>query len=184
MKFTRNVRRLAAAVAVTGLAVGAPAVSLAASGSSSAAPATFVRCVSGQLTDWIGTPGSGAAGSTYYQLEITNISAHGCSLYGFPGVSATRDGAQVGSAAGRDHSHAASAVFLSPGATTHVILRLTDVGNFGCKAVTATGLRVYAPGAYTSKVVPFSFAACGRKGPVFLHVTVDLPGTGIPGYSI
>jgi len=186
MQISRNVRWLAAAVALTGLAIGAPAVSLASSDSPSTTPASFIRCETGQLTDWVGAPGSGAAGSVYYQLEISNTSAQGCSLYGFPGVSAVQGHKQLGSAAGRTHSHPAKAVFLRPGATTHVILQVADVGDFAagvCKPATATGLKVYAPGAYAAEFIPFSFRACSRRGPVYLHVSVDLAGTGIPGFS-
>jgi Protein of unknown function (DUF4232) len=186
MQITRTMRRAATAVAITGLAIGAPAVSLAASGSSSAAPATFVRCHAGQLTAWIGTPGDGAAGSTYYELELSNTSAQACELYGYPGVSAVRPGGQIGSAAGRDHSHPATVVTLSPGATSHVILEVTDVGNFSpgaCRPKQALSLKVYAPGAYSWLQVPFTLQACGKRGPVFLHVSVDIAGTGVPGYS-
>jgi hypothetical protein len=68
-----------------------------------------------------------------------------------------------------------------------VILQITDVSNFppsACNPVTANTLRVYAPGDYSSLLVPFSVAACSTAGPIYLHVSTTLPGTGIPGYSV
>jgi hypothetical protein len=187
MQITRTTRRLASAVAIAGLAIGAPAVALAASGGSQAAPATsFIRCHTGQLTDWIGLPADQTAGSSYYELEISNISTKACGLYGYPGVSAVRGGHQVGSAAVRNPYHASHVINLNRGATAHVILQITDVSNFpasACHPVTADALKVYAPGAYSAREFPFSFAACSKSGPAFLLVTTTIQGTGIPGYS-
>jgi hypothetical protein len=187
MQITRTTRRLASAVAIAGLAIGAPAVALAASGGSQAAPATsFVRCHTGQLTDWIGLPADATAGSNYYELEISNTSRQTCGLYGFPGVSALRGGHQVGSPAARNAYLPQRVVSLSPGATAHFILQITDVENFSagaCHPVTADALKIYAPGAYSAHEVPFSFAACSKSGPVYLHVSTTVKGTGIPGYS-
>ena len=190
MKLTSHrVRRGIAATAIASAAVLLPAVAFASSAGSSAAsaPVATHRCYASELTVWLGSPGNGAAGSTYYDLELSNTSASTCTLYGFPGVSASNDGAQLGSAAGRDHSRPSTLVTLRPGATSHVILQITDVGNYSpatCKPVGAQLLRVYAPGAYSSINMPFQgrFEACSRRGPVYLHVTAVIPGTGIPGY--
>lgn len=187
MQFSKHMRRFAVAAAIASTAIVIPAVALAASGGSPAAAQPAVsRCFSGNLTEWLGTPGNGAAGSTYYELEISNISHRTCTLYGFPGVSAERGGKQLGSAAGRDSSHRDALVTLTPDATAHVILQVTDVGNFGssaCHPEQAEALRVYAPGAYSSHLVPFMFEACAKSGPVYLHVSATVAGTGIPGYS-
>jgi hypothetical protein len=195
MKLTSQVaRRTIGMLAVASTAVLVPAVALAASGSattpqSAAAPqsAAIGRCLTRQLDDWIGIPGNGTAGSTYYELEISNISASTCTLDGYPGVSALRGNSQLGSAAGRDPSHPDTLVTLAPGATSHVILQITDVGVYppsACKPELATSLRVYAPGAYASLRIPFEFQACARRGPVYLHVTATITGTGIPGHSV
>ena len=192
MKLTPRVRRGIAATAIASAAVLLPTVALASSSSGSTANATTAatahRCYASDLTVWLGTPGNGAAGSTYYDLELSNTSGGTCTLYGFPGVSANNGGRQLGSAAGRDHSRPSSLVTLRPGGTSHVILQITDVGNYPsavCKPVTAQVLRVYAPGAYSSINMPFqgSFRACSRRGPVYLHVTAVIPGAGIPGYT-
>jgi hypothetical protein len=188
MKLTSTVaKRAIAAFAIASTAVLVPAVAMAASGSV-AAPQTTVasRCLAGQLTAWVGVPGNGTAGSTYFELEISNVSRSTCTLYGYPGVSALRGSTQLGRAAGRDPSHHDTLVTLGPGATSHVILQITDVGVYSpatCRPEQATSLRVYAPGAYNSIRVPFSFEGCSRGGPVYLHVSATIGGTGVPGYS-
>jgi hypothetical protein len=183
----RAARRIVAAAAIASAAVLLPAVALAASGSPAAAQAPAVsRCLNSQLTDWMGVPGNGAAGSIYYELEISNISGRTCTLYGYPGVSALSNGHQLGSAAGRNPSHRDTLVTLRPGATAHVILRIIDVGVFStssCRPTQAFALRVYAPGAFHPNVAPFSFEACSRPGPIYLYVTAAIAGTGVPGYS-
>ena len=52
-----------------------------------------------------------------------------------------------------------------------------------CHPVTADGLKVFPPNDFTSLLFPFSFRACGTRGPVFLHVTTVIAGTGIPLFS-
>jgi hypothetical protein len=194
MKLSNHLaRRLGVAAAAAGAAILIPAVALAAPGRAAgtdriAAPQDNApRCLVGQVTPWLGVPGNGTAGSTFYQLEISNTSARTCTLIGFPGVSAVGGGSvQLGSAAGRDASSPARLITLAPGATSHVELQVTDVGNFPpaqCHAVTADGLRVFAPNDFNSHIVPFSFSACSKAGPVFLHVSPVAAGTGIPGFT-
>jgi Protein of unknown function (DUF4232) len=186
-------RRTLAAAAVASAAILLPGLALASSAGSAAlktaaAPKTAATstCTSGQLTSWLGVPGNAAAGSTYYQLEISNISGSSCTLYGYPGVSALRGGHQVGSAAGRSATHPSALLTLVPGSTVHVILQIADVHNFTpstCHPTKASALRVYAPGDFGATKFPFTFTACGKKGPVFLHVSASIGGAGIPGYS-
>jgi uncharacterized protein DUF4232 len=187
MNLTRKAgRRAVFAAAIACAAIGLPAVALASSAGSTAAVAAS-RCTRGELTAWIGEPGDGTAGSTFYQLELSNISHRTCTLFGFPGVSGVAgSGMQLGTAAQRTAGHAERTVTLAPAQTTHVILQVTDVGVFSasaCHPATAQALRVYPPGALHSIVVPFSFRGCGKHGPVFLHVSPVLAGTGIPGFS-
>jgi hypothetical protein len=188
MRLTHHTRRLAATIAIAGSAVLLPAVALAASSAPAAAqaPAQVSRCHAGQLTGWIGIPAGETAGSTYYELEISNISASTCTLYGYPGVSAWRDGQQLGSAAARNPVHPKTLLTLTPNSTVHVILQITDVGVYSpssCQPEQAFALRVYAPGDYNSHLVPLTFQACTKHGPIFLHVTTTLAGAGIPNYS-
>jgi hypothetical protein len=118
--------------------------------------------------------GGGAAGSTYYKLRFTNLSAHRCSLTGYPGVSAVDlVGRQVGAAAGRNPQTVPRRVTVGPGRTASAVLQITDTGVYTrtrCRPVTAAGLRVYPPNQRQSKVVPFPFSACSRGGPTFLRV--------------
>jgi hypothetical protein len=195
MKLTSQIaRRTIGMVAIASTAILVPAVALAASGSATtsqsvaASQSTAVgRCLTADLTDWLGYPGSHAAGSTYYELEISNISRHTCTLYGYPGVSAVRNAMQLeGSPAGRVPGHAENLLTLVPGSTVHVILQIADVYNFSpsaCHPIEAFGLRVYAPGAYSWHLVGLTFEACSKSGPVFLHVSTTIAATGIPGYS-
>jgi hypothetical protein len=192
---TRAARRGLAALALTCAAVAIPTTALAASGSPakpaaadrSAAAATPPRCGTGALTAWLGIPGDGSAGAVSYQLELSNTSSHACTLYGYPGVSALASGGhQLGRAAGHGPASANRLVTLGRGATAHAVLQITDVANFppaSCGETTAVALRVYPPGATRSLEVPFTFQACGKSGPVYLHVGTTKGGTGIPGFS-
>jgi hypothetical protein len=171
------------------VATGVPGLS---TGPALASATTAPRCTTSELVVWLNTRGSGTAGSTYYDLEFTNLSAHACSIAGFPGVSALNfAGAQLGNAAEHDAEHVATLVTLASGAaqaglegfqtgnTATVILQITDTGNYPpstCHSVAAAGLRVYPPDQTASKIVPFPFVACSHRGPLFLHVESVQPG--------
>jgi hypothetical protein len=136
--------------------------------------ASAAACTTPGLVVWLDTQGNGTAGSIYYTLEFTNLSARTCTLKGYPGVSAVNLGGHtLGSAAGRDHATTPHLITLVPGATATAVLRIVEAGNFptaSCHQVTAAGLRVYPPNLTTSKVVPFPFLACSSTGPVYLSV--------------
>ncbi|MGA2969368.1 MAG: DUF4232 domain-containing protein [Acidimicrobiales bacterium] len=151
-------------------------------GATSGAP----RCTTGDLVVWLNTTGNGAAGSSYYNLEFTNVSAHACSVSGYPGVSAVNvAGTQIGSAAGHNAEHPATLITLSSataggglgGFVTHntatVILQITDAGNYSnstCGRVVSAGLRVYPPDQTASRIIPYPFVTCAKHGPLILHV--------------
>jgi hypothetical protein len=155
--------------AVLGLAVLAAAVAPAAGARSGVAP----RCTTSGLVVWLNTNGDGTAGSIYYSLEFTNQSGHACTLRGYPGVSAVDlRGRQLGSAGGRSTSLVPT-VTLASGATNRATLQITEAGNYpssACRMTHAAGLRVYPPNQTASKIVPYPFDACSRRGPVILHV--------------
>jgi hypothetical protein len=95
-------------------------------------------------------------------------------------------GHQLGRAANRGHAVPNRLVTLGRGATAHAELQITDVTAFppsSCGKTTAVALRVYPPGATRSLEIPFTFQACGKSGPVYLHVGTTEGGTGIPGFS-
>jgi hypothetical protein len=150
------------------------------------AAAAAPACTTSNLDVWLNTMGNGAAGSSYYNLNFTNLSAHSCTLYGYPGISAiTQTGIQLGSSAGRNAEHAPAHITLTSARTARgfetstahntatAIVQIAVAENFPnatCSWITASGLRVYPPGQKESTVVPYPFVACGKSGPVFLHV--------------
>jgi Domain of unknown function (DUF4232) len=160
---------VAALVPLSAGATGTSPASAAATKRTLARP----RCSTAGLVVWLDTRGSGAAGSIYYTLELTNLSGHACTLYGYPGVSAVDlRGRRLGSAATRN-THAHHVVVLAPRAAATAVLQIVQAANFPrstCRQVTAAGLRVYPPGQTRSKIVPFPFRACSRRGPVYLTV--------------
>jgi hypothetical protein len=187
MKLTsRTARRISAIVGAISAAILIPAVALAAPGRSSHAAAAAPKCAASDLRAWVGVPGEGFTSHINYQLELSNISHHACSLRGFPGVSALGPHGQLGSAAQRDQSHPVQTVTLGRGGTAHVELLLTNVSVFSpgaCHATTASELKVFAPNDFKANLISFSFRACAKRGPVFLHVSTVLAGTGIPFFS-
>ena len=183
---SRAARRLLAAGVVAGVA-GVALTSWTAAGAQTAqtASSSTPRCSTRGLEVWLGVgPGGAQAGSTSYPMEVTNTSGQRCHLYGYPGVSAELAGHQVGSAARRDPAVAPQTVTLAAGATAHTVLRIIDVSALpGCKPVTAAGLKVYPPGAFSAVEIPFRFRACSVAGPVFLSVQAVQPRVGVPGHS-
>jgi len=142
-------------------------------------------CLRTDLTAWLAIPRTGFSNaSNFYDLEISNVSSHACTLYGYPGVSALRaDGSQLGSAAGRAGG-TKELVTLAPGGTAHATLYIDYAGDTtasACHPTTAALLRVFAPGDYASIQFAFSFPACARRGPVYLNVSTVTAGTGVPG---
>jgi hypothetical protein len=159
------------------LALAATAGAWAGATASAATPA----CTPANTQVWLGLGlGGGTAGSTYYPLELSNVGHHACTLSGYPGVSASRGGSQVGPAATRNQQPHAT-VTLAPGATAHVILRIVDWGALCSQEVVADGLKVFPPGQTRSEFVPFSFGACAHRG--VLIVGPVRAGVGIPGYT-
>lgn len=166
--------------------VGSLFVAGLSSGPSASADAATPACTTANLDVWLDTTANDTAGSAYYNLNLTNLSAGSCTLSGYPGVSAiTQAGIQLGSAAARNDAHAVTQITLASARgtaglqtatsrnTATVILQITDVDNFPsatCVPITAAGLRVYPPNQKSSAVVPFPFHACGKAGPRFLHV--------------
>jgi hypothetical protein len=150
------------------------------------ASASTPRCATSELAVWLGIgDGTGAAGSTYYPMEFTNVSDQTCQLYGFPDVWAYYNGGRVGTPARSGQADAAPTVTLKPGATAHTVLQIVNVAAFpseDCVPVTASALQVYPPEQNSSAYIPFSFPACSLEGTVFMSVQAIQPGVGVPGY--
>lgn len=180
---SRVARRLSGGLALAGMAILLPAAALAAPAGAghrvvaAAAPA----CAGGNTRVWLGLPGDGTAGTTFFQLEFSNIGPVPCTLSGFPGVSAIRaNGHQAGLGAGRSGSP--HRVTLAPGATAHVILGVTDAGAVCAHPVRTVTLRVFPPGQRSAQFLPLALDACLHHR--VLRVRPVHSGTGIPGFTI
>jgi hypothetical protein len=173
-----------AAAAVAGLGLGTAAFAATSSGAARTTGAAVPACTAGALGAWVAIDqGQGAAGSSYYPLEFTNLSRHACAMRGFPGVSATDgNGRQLGSPANWDASTPVRTVVLAPGATAHALLRWSDAAVTtapGCHPVSSTSeLRVIPPGQRTATHAVFDLEACSHPGVRYLGVTPVMPGVG------
>ncbi len=174
-------KRRLGALAVAGAAALASVALLLAPAASSAATSGAVaskapgRCANSKLVAWFAEmPGSGAAGSVFYKLAFTNLGNRTCTLRGYPQVTAANlGGGRVGSAAAKEGGGSVHTVTLESGDSAFATLRITEAQNFPhstCRPVMAAGLRVRAPGNGGSKLVPFPFEACARKGHANLSV--------------
>jgi Protein of unknown function (DUF4232) len=116
-------------------------------------------------------PGTGAAGSTYYALDFTNVGRSTCTLDGYPAVSFVTSGPhrnEVGRPAFRNPAFASHVVTLSPGSTAHADLQVQLAQNYPaaiCKPVTAHGLRVLPPGSTDARYLKFSAVTCTGRVP-------------------
>jgi hypothetical protein len=157
--------RRTAAAAVTVLALGAGGAAWAASSASAAptAQAAISRCGAGQLAVWVNADSAnGAAGTIFFNLEYTNISHATCSLFGYPGVSATNsNGTQLGKAATRNSAAPAKTIDIVPGGTAHSFLGYHDILiEPSCKPKSAFFLKVFAPNDTVAKHAFFDLPVC------------------------
>ena len=186
----RTARRIIAVIAAASSAGLIAATVTSSSGAALASDtarttaAAVPACAAADLGVWVAVSQSdGAAGSIFYPLQFTNLSRHACAMRGFPGVSAIdRNGHQLGSPAGWDHTRPVRTVVLAPGATAHAILRYGDVTvatSPGCHPVSSMfELRVYPPNQRQATFAAFSAEACSHTGPVYLDVTPLQSGVG------
>jgi Domain of unknown function (DUF4232) len=167
----RSARSIQVRIAVAALALLAAGTTGAGASGTSAPAATSAACRAQRIVAWLNTQGSGTAGSIYYRVELTNLSARACTLTGYPRVAALGlAGHQLGDASGRFVSRVRT-VTLAPRATGSFVLQITNVSNFSaaaCRPVTAAGLRVVLPHQTFARRVPFPLRACSRRGPVYL----------------
>jgi hypothetical protein len=146
--------------------------------------AVIPACASSTLRPGL-VPTGAAAGTAYYALRLTNVSATKCTLYGYPGVSFVSGvgGQQIGSAAARNPLYPVTTVVLAPNATAYATLGVATAANYPasrCHPATAHALRVYPPGQTAPVHVTHDFAACSAN--VFvLTVTAVRAGSGGQG---
>jgi hypothetical protein len=159
-------------------AASAPASSPSSPAAAGGAPA----CPTSSLAVRTGTS-EGAAGSTYTELDFTNVSGTACSLYGYPGVSFTGGAAhatQIGAAATENASPARQLITLAPGAVAGALLRIADAANFPastCHSVTAKYLRIYPPNQEAPLYLAFTSPTCSTTVQI-LTISVVQPGAG------
>src|ERR1019366_7749899 len=187
MKLTlRDSWRLAVGAALACGAIVLPTAVLAASAAPRAS-AAIPSCRAANTEVWAAVEGVGTAGTTYYELEFSNIGTQPCTLHGCPNVWAvTLHGAEVGKPA-LHQSIVPSTVTLQPGATSHAILGVEDTGAV-CHGpgVKAAGLRGVAPGqpmpvGEADEVENFPVQVCPHVSS--MNVRPVLSGTGIPNYT-
>jgi hypothetical protein len=165
--FTSRSLRVAASTAVLSTVAAGALLATARVAVTRAAAPDARSCSTSGLVIWLKEPpGGGTAGSVYYELEFTNLSARTCTLTGYPGVSAIDlHGGRLGAGASREVTNKPRSVRLASGASAGAVLRIVDAGALpSCAPVAAAGFRVYPPGQTSSKVVPFPFQACARSG--------------------
>jgi hypothetical protein len=176
---SRMTRCVGGAMIVACAAIGIPAVAMA----TPARPAAVQGCSASDLDIWAGVPSNQGMEQFSYQIELSNISARPCTLYGFPGVSAiSGTGRQLGDAAGRGAGKA-ELITLRYGQTAHFTLDIIDVTIFppsSCDQVGASGLRIYAPGDRSAQFVNLPVEVCGKAGQPYMNVTTTLNGAGVP----
>jgi hypothetical protein len=122
--------------------------------------------MSSQLNVWVSPDSAnGTAGTTYFHLDVTNVSGRVCALAGWPGVTA-RDsrGRQLGAPATRINIPRARTVLVFPSATVHANLAYVDARlSRSCRPATATSLRVtLPPGVRGWRSAYFPLPVCTR----------------------
>jgi hypothetical protein len=167
-----------------GSAPGSPAAPPT-SPAASAHVAGVPPCPTSQLTVSLG-PSQGTAGSVIETIDFTNNGSSNCTLYGYPGVSLQGGSpvAQIGAAAARTTTTAASLITLIPGAVANAQLQVTVAGNYPastCNPVPATSLLVYPPGQTVAASVAYTTTGCSATSVALLHVSAVQSGAGSAG---
>ena len=132
--------------------------------SASPTPAGPPPCPTSALKASVGS-GNGAAGSTYYPLDFTNVSGAACSLFGYPGVSFVTGtgGSQIGRVASRNPAVASKLVAITPGSTAHATLQVVNAMNYPgaeCHLVTAHTMKIFPPNQTAPIYLSFTAPAC------------------------
>ena len=148
---------------------------------SSAAPTPSgpARCTTKDLRVSL-TGGEGAAGSTYYELTLTNTSGQVCRTGGFGGVSLVGDGndTQIGAPADRTELGKVRAINLRPDGRETATLRVTNAENYSpskCDPAPAEGFRVYPPNETHAAFVAQGSTGCRNDTVHLLTLTPYRP---------
>jgi hypothetical protein len=176
---TRFRRTAAAAAAVLVLGTGGAAWAVS-SASASTTAASIGKCSASDLAVSVDADSvDGTAGTTYFNLEFTNISHSACALFGYPGVSALNGNLnQIGKAAERNNNLPYTDVILAPDHTAHGDLGYHDIiVDPACKPKAAFELRVFAPNDTVAKHAFFPLDIC-TVGQTTLSVSRVEAGAG------
>jgi hypothetical protein len=157
----------------TPAATATPAPTGTATPGTSSAETSVSVCTAGDLTANV-LPASGAAGTEYYTLTLTNDSQQSCTMTGYPGVSLVNDvGAQLGPAANRDTVSPVTALTLGIGQLAYATLGLPNPGNYnpGVCSGTSISLKIYPPNQTSSLTAKFAAQACPGWTVTAVHTT-------------
>jgi hypothetical protein len=140
-------------------------------------------CATSALHVSVSRSGGVAAGSSYYPIVFTNVSAASCTLYGYPGVSFVTGagGSQIGIPATENPAHPRKLITLSPGQAGHAELQVVDAQNYppaDCGVVTAHWLKVYPPNQTAPVYASFTAQACTKARPILTVETIQSGTTG------
>lgn len=133
---------------------------------------------------WSSSIGDGFVGGAGFEVEITNVGHHPCTLQGVPGVAAVgRNGRIVGTRVpGSPHG---PLITLQPRATAHVGLTVHEAGAICPAHLVSAEVVLYLSGHKTGQGTFLAVRACpGKPGGGVLSVSVIKAGTGIPLYDI
>jgi Protein of unknown function (DUF4232) len=151
-------------------------------GSTPATQAGPPACLAGGLQASLGAS-SGAAGTFYQVVDLTNTSASTCTLYGYPGVSFVTGvgGSTVGAPANQNTVDPRTLVTLAPGGQANALITLHDAGAYppsACQMTSVGWLRIYPPGDYGSVYVQWLEQTCSLASEVIMTVTSVRAGAG------
>lgn len=107
---------------------------------------------------------SGAAGTIYQHMKLTNTGVKSCTIAGFPTAFLYgSNGYAIGSAAAAQSQIVPTVITLAPGETAHTTLGYPQAGNFNpgvCSDTKSTMVRLYLPGGTIALEAPLEVAWC------------------------
>jgi hypothetical protein len=106
---------------------------------------------------------SGAAGTIYQHMALTNTGSDKCTISGYPTAFLYgSDGNALGNGASARPQPAPSIITLAPNETAHTILGYPQAGNFnpGVCSVKSVSLKLYPPSATSPLETPLEVAWC------------------------
>ena len=139
-------------------------------------------CASDNLSATLAEGSGGGAGSDYPYLVLTNNGDASCTVTGYPGVSLTSGGEQIGAAAERDDSVTPTTITLEPGESAYSELQIANAANYdtdACKPQAADAILVYPPDQTKAISVSTSaYTGCSSEDIQLLTVRALPKGSG------